>query len=54
MKDEQDKEQKQWLYNVSDDIKKIDPGSLEFMEFEWLWLNREKIIGNKKIIELLR
>lgn len=43
-----------WLKKVSADIERINPTSQDFKELQWIINNKEKIIGNRRLIELLR
>lgn len=47
-------EKKQWLEKLSNEIKELDPDSDKFKDFKWIMDNQEKILGNKKVIKLLR
>jgi len=42
-----------WLKSVATDICKINPYSSEFHDFCYLWDNRDKIVRNKKLIDIL-
>ena len=52
--DDQHMKNRQWLDEAASQIKDISVYSMEFVEIRWLLLNKEKIVGNKQIIDLLR
>jgi len=45
---------KKWLENLSDKIKNITPDTTEFSDLKWIVDNKERIIGNRGLINLLR
>ena len=47
-------EDREWLKIVAKEIEDIHPSSQEFRDLQWMYQNKDRIIGNKKIIELLR
>jgi len=53
--DEQEVRNAQTLFlnTVSDIVKKLPPGGPDYKMIEYLWINREKIYRNKKLIDLL-
>ena len=52
--EEQWQKDKEWLQELGDRIKEINPSSQEFRDLVWLEKNYDRIIGNRRIIELLR
>ena len=50
---------KQWMYKkrriaiVAHHIAKIDPDTQEGRDFEWVINNKDKILRNKRLIELI-
>lgn len=53
MADEQWEIDKKWLINESEKVKEINPDSSEFRDLKWLKQNEEKILRNRRLIELL-
>jgi hypothetical protein len=46
-------EQREWLKKLADRIIKIEPGSVEYMDLRYMMRNKEKIVRNKKLINLI-
>ena len=42
-----------WLGNIVDRFSKINPGTIEFNNFKFVMENYNKIVRNKKLIDLL-
>ncbi|MBC8486577.1 MAG: hypothetical protein H8D45_11110 [Bacteroidetes bacterium] len=53
MADEQWEVDKKWLTNEAKKVKEINPSSSEFRDLKWLKQNEEKILRNRRLIELL-
>ena len=51
--DDQYEELRKELDMLSEEVKALKPHSSEFVDFKFLWDNKEKIIRNKKLIDLL-
>lgn len=47
-------EDKEWIDNVAVGISNIDPDSQEFSNFKWLWENKEKIIKQRQLIDIIK
>lgn len=45
---------KEWAANLISEINSMNVDSLDFEQFKWMIDNKEKIIGNKHLINLLR
>ncbi len=51
--DQQAEKDRLWLNEKAKQVAAINPRSGEFSDFKWMEENREKIIRNKKLIDLL-
>lgn len=51
--EEQYNKDRSWLLQTISDIKDIEPSSEEFNDLKWLYLNKERILRNKRLIDLL-
>jgi len=47
------KRDEDWLNKLAESIKKINPSSSAFDDIEWLERNKEKILRNRSLINLL-
>lgn len=47
-------EDREWLISLSEKIRDINPTGPEFYELHWIVQNKERILGNRRLIELLR
>lgn len=47
-------DKKEWLEKKSEEIKNVYPNSSEYTDLKWLFDNKEKILGNRRLIDLLR
>lgn len=45
---------RQWLKKLSEEISETYVYGQEFRDLEWLFENKEKILGNRRLIDLLR
>lgn len=58
IRDDEEAEQwdkdKLWLEEQAEAIKKINPSSIDFRHMRWFLSNKDKIIGNRQLINLLR
>lgn len=45
---------KEWLKSEANKIQNLNPMSTEFRDFKWMLANKDRILGNRRIIELLR
>lgn len=46
-------EHRQWLDMLSNDIRNIKPRSSEYADLKWLMNNKEKLIRNRRLIDLI-
>jgi N-dimethylarginine dimethylaminohydrolase len=54
MAEEQWDQDKKMLEKLGEEIKEINPHSQEFRDLVWVKNNFDRIIGNRRLIELLR
>jgi len=54
LKDEEWDRDRKMLEELGEEIKKIHPNSQEFRDLKWMKSNSDRILGNKRLIELLR
>jgi UDP-2,3-diacylglucosamine pyrophosphatase LpxH len=54
LEEEQWHKDKEWLQQLAEKIKNINPSSQEFRDLIWMEKNSDRILGNRKLIELLR
>lgn len=54
MAEEQWSKDKKWLEELGEKIKNINPNYHEFSDLLWIEKNYDKILGNRRLIELLR
>jgi len=47
------KDDKKWLKDLSGKILKVDPIGSGYRDLRWLMDNKEKILRNKKLIDIL-
>jgi hypothetical protein len=52
--EEQWQKDKEWLEELAEKIKNINPAHTEFRDLVWIENNYYRILGNRKLIELLR
>ena len=45
---------KQWIKDLSATIAQINPTGPEFRDLQWIVQNKERILGNRRLLELLR
>lgn len=53
LQEQQDKD-KDWLQSEGEKVRRIRPESEEFRDYVWILQNTEKILRNRKLIDLLR
>lgn len=53
MEEKQWDEDKNWLETLSAEIKNINPSTKEFRDLKWIEKNKEKILRNWQLIEIL-
>jgi uncharacterized protein YqfB (UPF0267 family) len=54
LNEEQYERDLKYLEDLSNSIKSINPNSSDFTDIKWMIDNKDRIIGNRKLIELLR
>lgn len=53
LRDEQHDEDKKWLNEQADKIRDVNPWSMEFEDIKWLLKNKDKIIKQRRLIDII-
>ena len=46
-------EDKNWLKEKAKEVERVNPASSEFRDLQWLEKNKEKILRNRNLIDLI-